>query len=132
MAGKDKGRRGKDERAKKTKEFKPSPIAVPSVEIGRLEGLIDLLVWKGLITDEELITTSEPYYGIMNGLLDLLEVKGVIHKWELDIAMKCYQDFILAVGPNPTVPPQVLFNQRRQYLSELLEIEKKVREGANG
>lgn len=132
MAGKDKGRRGKDERAKKTKEFKPSPIAVPQVELGRLEGLIDLLVLKGKITDEELIAVSEPYFSIMNGLLDLLEAKGLIKKWEMDIAVKCYNDYVLAIGPNPTVPPQVLFNQRREYLKELLEIENKVREGGNG
>ena len=132
MAGKDKGRRGKADQAKPKKEFKPSPIAVPQVELGRLEGLIDLLVLKGKITDEELIAVSEPYFSIMNGLLDLLEAKGLIKKWEMDIAVKCYNDYVLAIGPNPSVPPQVLFNQRREYLKELLEIENKVREGGNG
>ena len=112
-----KGQRGKGAK-------RPIPIACPPIDAAKLEGLIDLMVMKGLITEQELSQTADLYQSYINALIDVLVLKGVFEPWELDICVKAYHDFLQAVASNPTVPPEVLFNQRRNYEQELIELRR--------
>jgi hypothetical protein len=125
MSRGDKGQRKVDK--------KPIPIACPDIESAKLEGLIDLLVMKGLVSEKELSQTVDIYLSYINALIDVLVLKGVFEPWELDICVKAYHDFIQAVAGNPTVPPEVLFQQRRNYEEELIAVRRKMMEaGAQG
>jgi hypothetical protein len=112
---------------------KPIPIACPDVDSAKLEGLIDLMVLKGLITEKELSQTVDIYSSYINALIDVLVLKGVFKPWELDICVKAYHDYLQAIAGNPMVPPEVLFQQRRNYEQELIDIRlKMMKAGAQG
>ena len=117
-----KGSKGKGQR-------QPVPIACPDIDVAKLEGIIDLLVIKGVITDEELQAAAELYGSHMNGLLDLLQTKGIIEEWEMDIAVAEFHRFIQAIGLNNYIPPAVLFERRRNAVSDRLKLERQLREG---
>ncbi len=105
----------------------PVPIACPDIDAAKLEAIIDLLVIKGVITDQELATAADLYGSYMNGLLDLLNLKGIIQEWELDLAVAEFHRFIQAIGQNNFIPPAVLFERRRNAVKERLELENKLR-----
>lgn len=107
----------------------PVPIACPDIDAAKLEALIDLLIIKGIITDEELQAAANLYGSYMNGLLDLLHLKGIIEEWELDIAVAEFHRFVQAIGQNNFIPPAVLFERRRNAVSDRLGLERKLREG---
>lgn len=118
------GPKGQRQQAKK-----PIPIACPDVESATLEGLMDLLVLKGVITEKELTQTVDIYSSYINALIDVLVLKGVFLPWEMDICVKAYHDYLRAIAGNPMVPPEVLFQQRRNYERELIEVRRKMMEG---
>ena len=120
---KKKGSKGKKEKRQ------PVPIACPEIDAASLEGLIDLLVIKGVITDEELKAASELYGSYMNGLLDLLNLKGIVEDWELDIARAEFHRFVQALGANQYIPPAVLFERRRNAVSDRLKLERQLKAG---
>lgn len=105
------------------------PIACPDMDAARVEAIVDLLVIKGVITEEELTAAAEPYGSYMNGILDLLHLKGIIEDWEMDIAMAEFHRFVRAIGQNNFIPPVVLFERRRNAISDRLKLEGKLREG---
>ncbi len=107
----------------------PIPIACPDIDAAKQEAIIDLLVIKGIITDEELAAAANLYGSYMNGLLDLLHLKGIIEEWELDIAVAEFHRFVQAIGQNNFIPPAVLFERRRNAVSDRLELERKLRAG---
>ena len=107
----------------------PVPIACPEIDAASLEGLIDLLVIKGVITDEELKAAAELYGSYMNGLLDLLNLKGIVEDWELDIARAEFHRFVQALGGNNFIPPAVLFERRRNAVSDRLKLERQLKAG---
>ena len=107
----------------------PVPIACPEIDAASLEGLIDLLVIKGVINDEELKAAAELYGSYVNGLLDLLNLKGIVEDWELDIARAEFHRFVQALGGNNFIPPAVLFERRRNAVSDRLKLERQLKAG---
>jgi len=105
------------------------PIACPDIDVAKLEGLIDLLVLKGVFSENELTQTANIYSSYVNAIIDLLVLKGIIKPYELDICVKAYHDFLQAMAANPTIPPTVLFQQRRNYEAELIEMRRKLENG---
>jgi hypothetical protein len=118
----------KDKKGSKGKR-QPIPIACPDLDSAKVEGLIDLLVIKGVINDQELAAAADLYVSYMNGLLDLLHEKGIIEEWELDIAVAEFHRFVQAIGQNNFIPPAVLFERRRNAVSDRLKLERKLRAG---
>lgn len=102
------------------------PIACPSVDSAKLEGLIDLLVLKGIVTEKELSQTADIYFSYINAIIDLLVLKDIFKPWELDICIKAYHDYLQAQAGNPNIPPEVLFQQRRNYEKELIDFRRKM------
>lgn len=119
-------RRGKGRNGDKAKRF--VQIACPQSEAAVLEGLIDLLVIKGVITEEELKATADTYQSYMNAIIDLLVIKKIIEEWELDICIKCYHDAVRAIGNNPAVSPEIIFDMRRKRERELIDIRRRMEE----
>jgi hypothetical protein len=109
-------------------ERKPIPIACPNIDSAAFEGLLDILIYKGVITDLELGSIFDLYGSYMNALIDLLVTKGVFKAWELDTAITNYHDFVRAMANHPEIPPQVLFGKRRTTLGDLLTLEADMRE----
>lgn len=105
--------------AKSKKDF--VRIACPPSEVAVMEGLIDLLVLKGLITEEELNQTANLYNAYMNAIVDLLVTKGIIEEWELDICIKCYHDSVRALSGYPNISPEIIFDMRRKREQELIK-----------
>lgn len=114
-------------KGKREEKRQPVPIACPDIDAAKLEALIDLLVIKGVITDQELAAAADLYGSYMNGLLDLLNLKGIIQEWEMDLAVAEFHRFIQAIGQNNYIPPVVLFERRRNAIKERLELENKLR-----
>lgn len=86
-----------------------------------MEGLIDLLVIKGIITEEELNQTANLYGAYINAIVDLLITKKVIEEWEFDICVKCYHDTVRALANNPNISPDIIFDMRRRREQELIK-----------
>lgn len=107
-------------------EKKPIPIACPDIDSAKLEGLIDLLVLKGVVTEKELSHTADIYLSYINAIIDLLVLKDIFKPWELDICIKAYHDYLQALAGNPNVPPDVLFQQRRNYEKDLIDFRRKM------
>lgn len=112
------------EHLKKKKEF--IKIACPSSEIAVLEGLIDLLVIKNIITEKELVQTANLYGAYINALIDLLVNKKIFEEWELDICIKCYHDSVRALANNPNISPEIIFDMRRKREKELIEVKREM------
>lgn len=119
----------KKSKGQRKEKRQPVPIACPEIDSASLEGLIDLLVIKGVINDEELKAAAELYGSYMNGLLDLLNLKGIIKDWELDIARAEFHRFVQALGANNYIPPAVLFERRRNAISDRLKLERQLKAG---
>jgi|GEM_PF-6177009 hypothetical protein len=111
---------------RKEEKKKPIPIASPDVDSAKIEGLIDLLVLKGILTEQELAQTADIYLSYINAIIDLLVLKDIFKSWELDICVKAYHDYLQAQAGNPTIPPEVLFQQRRNYEKELIDFRRKM------
>lgn len=106
---------------------KINPIACPESEVAVIEGLIDLLIIKGVFKDEELRPLIDTYGSVMNALIDLLIIKGVFKDYELDVATSEFHRFVQALGSNNFMPPAVLFERRRNAIRERLAFEEKIR-----
>lgn len=100
------------------------PIGIPDNEQATIEGLIDLLVLKGIFTDDELMACANRFQAIMNGLVDILTIKGVITARELEIARNEYHQFVQAEALYRNIPPSVLFQKRRAVIKERIDLEK--------
>lgn len=111
---------------RREEEKRPVPIACPNVDNAKLEGLIDLLVLKGVVTEGELSQTADIYMSYINAIIDLMVLKDIFKPWELDICVKAYHDYLQAQAGNPNIPPEVLFQQRRNYEKELMDFRRKM------
>jgi hypothetical protein len=114
----------KGSKGKRQNKQKPIPIACPNIDSATLEGLIDLLIIKGVLTEDELTGAADLYGSYINALLDILNVKGIVKEWELDLARVEYHHFVQAMGQSPNIPPVVLFERRRNVIRDRLELEK--------
>jgi hypothetical protein len=96
-----------------------TPIPVISEDVAVLEGLIDLLVLKGVITDIELDPGLNRYKSVITALIDLLVQRGVISDTDLEKAIVAYHFTLRNCRPDATASE--IFESRRSHLHLLLE-----------
>jgi len=95
------------------------PIEVIAEDQATLEGLIDLLVVKGIITETELNPYLIRYQSVMTALVMILVVKGIITDADMEKATLAYHFTIRNSRPNAT--GDEIFESRRNYLNRMME-----------
>lgn len=96
------------------------PIQALCEDSATLEGLIDLLVLKGVITEEELSSYLNQYMSVITALVMLLVEKGAISNLEMEKATLSYHFALRNCRPN--AGPDEIFESRRAHLKKLLEV----------
>jgi hypothetical protein len=94
------------------------PIPALCEDQATLEGLIDLLVVKGIITEEEIQPYVNRYMSVITALVMLLVEKGLISDLDLEKAVLAYH-FALR-NCRPDASPDEIFEARRRHLNTLM------------
>ena len=95
------------------------PIQSLCEDSAALEGIIDVLVLRHVISEDELTPYLHRYQSIMSGLVMLLIEKGIIEETDLDKAILSYHHVLRTVKPD--LPASGVFALRREYLATLLD-----------
>jgi hypothetical protein len=125
MAHKTKGKRQTpetktaEELLAELKKRPDRPIEVLCEDAAVLEGLIDLLVIKGTITEEELVPHTGRYQSVITALIMILVEKGVISELELEKATLAFH--FARRHCSSTASLDEIFEARRTHLKTLLE-----------
>lgn len=96
------------------------PIETLCEDSATLEGLIDLLVVKGIISEQELVARINRYQSVVTGLVMVLVEKGVITDQDMEKGILAYHFALRNCRPDASADE--IFVSRRSHLKTLLEV----------
>jgi len=105
------------------KKRRDPPIQALLADVAVVEGIIDLLILKGIITDTEIRTYGDRYQSSISALIMLCVEKGVFTEADLNKAIVAFHHVIRTHQAGKEMTPDEVLSARQNYLRGLLETE---------
>ncbi len=99
-----------------------SPVVQCQEELGLYEALFDILVSKGIVTQEEIAAYLDQYKQIWATLINILVDKGITTPKEINCGILAFHHFFRMQGYYSGKSPEEIFEARQKYMKELMEL----------
>ncbi len=100
----------------------PSPILQAQEDIAFYEALFDILVRKGVVTQEEIQHYLDQYRQIWSTIANILIDKGITSPKEINCEILAYHHFFRMLGISTGKSREELFAERQKYVDELMQM----------
>ncbi len=106
-----------------------TPIQALHEDIAVIEGIIDILIVKGVTTVEEIREYGDRYQSSLSSLIMLCIEKGIFTEAELTMATMTFHHIIRVYGNGRGMTPEEILEARHAYLRRLLDLDPAITTG---